>query len=183
MEDLQQIKNSFMQELNLASTGEPSSVSFLLTKLPDTKVDIGEEPYEVLVVGGSNYQQAICQRHKNMVRVLSKKSGQIPTFDTKETFFAFVEQLLDLEIKTLVINFAFPMSSVIRQERLDGTLIQGTKGHTFAGLVGQLVGEVTELYFLEKFGRKLSVHVANDTICLLLSGLTIGKASDLACVS
>ena len=56
--------------------------------------------------------------------------------------------------------------------RLDGILTKGTKEHSFTGLIGRQVGVSVQKFIYEKFHRAITVSVANDTICLILSGLT-----------
>jgi len=48
----------------------------------------------------------------------------------------------------------------------------GTKEHAFLGLIGRQVGVSIEKFIYEKFRREIIVSLANDTICLTLSGLT-----------
>lgn len=181
MEDLVKIKTSFIEEIELASQGKQSSLPFLITQLPESKEEIGQELFEVLVIGGSNYQQAFCQRHETLVKILSKKEGKIPTFGTKEVFLEFIAEHVDQNVQKVVINFAYPMTNEVREGSLDGILLRGTKEHIFEGLVGQKVGEEIETYMLEKFGHKITTHIANDTICLLFSGLSVGESENLAC--
>src|SRR3989344_4000346 len=52
--------------------------------------------------------------------------------------------------------------------------------NAFTGLVGKQVGKTIEEYFQTKHNRTNTVAVANDTICLLLSGLLQYKWSQLS---
>jgi len=67
-----------------------------------------------------------------------------------------------------------------RDEKLDGNLIKGTKQHTFDGLIGHNVGEEIEKYIFGKLNRTVDVEVANDTVCLILSGAGTYDADCLA---
>jgi hexokinase len=84
---------------------------------------------------------------------------------------AFLKEHLDKEASALGINFAFPLNPIIgSNNQLDGILIGGTKEHTFDGLIGQSISDFVSGIFFEKFGKRIPVTVANDSICLTLSG-------------
>ena len=90
----------------------------------------------------------------------------------RKIFLNFIEKALRPDITYLALNFAYPMSPVSRDGYLDGNLIMGTKEHSFEGLVGKNIGETIEKYIFDTLKRKIHVAIANDTVCLLLSGLT-----------
>lgn len=181
MDELVKIKDSFVEEIQNGYDHKPSSLPFLVTNLPEKSYVAGAEAFEVLVIGGSNYQKAICQHHETLLKIVSKEEGLIPTFRTRDDFVDFVSKHIDPEIKIVALNFAYPIINELRDGRLDGVLMHGTKEHSFDGLVYRQVGLEIEQYMKEKFDRDISVYVANDTICLLLSGLTIGQSKNLAC--
>lgn len=181
MEELVKIKNAFVEEIQNGHDHKPSSLPFLVTNLPEKSYVAGAEAFEVLVIGGSNYQKAICQHHELLVKIISKEEGLIPTFRTRDDFVDFVSKHIDPNVKIVALNFAYPIINELRDGKLDGVLMHGTKEHTFDGLVYRQVGLEIEQYMKEKFNREISVYVANDTICLLLSGLTIGRSKNLAC--
>lgn len=181
MEDLGQIKDSFIQEIIHAQNNDTSSLPFLTTELPHKNKRIGQEIFEVLAIGGSNYQQALCQHHENQIRIHRKEEGLIPVFRTKDDFLDFVGKHINEKVTTVALNFAYPLKNVIRDDQLDGELLHGTKEHTFKGMVDEKVGYEIEQYMKTKFKRHIKVHVANDTVCLLLSGLSLGNSKNLAC--
>lgn len=104
--------------------------------------------------------------------------GPIPVFDTKETFLSFVEPLIDPDISVVAINFAYHIFPRFDRGWLDGVLVSGAKEHRFEGLVGERVGYAIEQHLKNR--RQVKVVLANDTICLLLSGLATCQKNELA---
>ena len=88
--------------------------------------------------------------------------------------------MLDKKITTLALNFGFPSLPHVINGYLDGRLLQSTKEHAFTELIGELVGKGFTSFVKEKTNRSISVSLANDTICLLLSGLTKYPLQNLA---
>jgi len=83
-------------------------------------------------------------------------------------------------VSVVALNFAYEMQSVFDNDKLDGILIRPSKEHTFTGLVGEKVGATIETYIKETRNQDIAVSCANDTICLLLSGLIKAKWEHLA---
>lgn len=76
------------------------------------------------------------------------------------------------------INFAYNLFPVVGEMgELDGIMNQGnSKGHAFKGLQQKQVGMTIKNYLKNKLGQSIVVSVANDTVCLIISGL--GKDTD-----
>ncbi|HLD01326.1 MAG TPA: hypothetical protein VJC10_00460 [Patescibacteria group bacterium] len=177
---LQSIQQNFLEELQKAAKGKKTSLPFIEHQLAPTPIVKNDEVFAVLVIGGSIFKKAIVKRKNNTLEFLKKKQKQQPPFYKKEDLLKFIESELEEDISVLAINFAYPLSPVFENGKLDGKLVSGSKENTFSGLQGEKVGEEIEKYIFEKRGKKVIVSVANDTICLLLSGLTSYPWNNLA---
>jgi hexokinase len=167
---LQSIKEAFVQELS-GSLEHKTSLPFIRHTLAVHPLVADHETFQTIVIGGSFYQKSISKRINGNIKILHYEQGEQPPFLTEQDLMTFIEKHLDPETKVVALNFAYPMHPVSRGEILDGVLSSGSKENTFTGLVGKPVGESIEKYIKEKTGRDIKVAAANDTICLLLSGL------------
>jgi hexokinase len=171
IQDLKIIKNSFVHELEKGSQGEKTSLPFINHSLASNSIIKQNQPFQTLVVGGSIYQKAIMKKVNGSIRILKHEQGDQPPFLSKDDLMTFIEKHIDPEVSVVALNFAYPMKPINRDGLLDGTLQGGSKENTFTGLVGENVGEEIEKHIKNKQGRDIRVSTANDTICLLLSGL------------
>lgn len=181
IDQLKKITNAFVEELEKSNIGEKTSLSYLVHTLPDTPIVENGQTFQALVIGGSICKKAIILKENNELIIKNYEEKNQPIFDSAERFLTFVENELDPTVSVLALNFAYPLSPVLRKSVLDGILLAGSKEHTFAGLIGKTVGEEIERHVKEKMNREIAVSSANDTICLLLSGLTKYPADSLAC--
>jgi hexokinase len=180
LQQLGEIKNNFIKELENATNNSTSSLPFIRHTLSVQPLVEEKEIFQTLVIGGSFYQKAVSKRINGNIKILHYEQGEQPPFLTEQDLMTFVEKHLDPDTKVVALNFAYPMSPVTRGEILDGVLNSGSKENTFTGLVGKPVGESIEKYIKEKTGRDIKVAAANDTICLLLSGLIHHEWDNLA---
>ncbi len=178
IQHLETITHNFAKELELSTT-QKTSLPFIkhqLSLAPKVKED---EVFQVLRIGGSIYQNALVKRVNGKIVIVKSTQKALPVFATKEIFLTFIEKVANKETDHLAINFAYPMDPFNRNGYLDGRLVKGTKEHTFAGLMGELVGETIEKHIFDKQKRTIHVALANDTVCLLLSGLNQFKSEGL----
>ncbi|MEK7129649.1 MAG: hypothetical protein AAB803_01400, partial [Patescibacteria group bacterium] len=174
------ITNDFRRELDQANAGKKTSLPFIRHRLSLKPKVKKNEGFQVLRIGGSIYQNALVKRIDGRVAIIKSIQKPLPVFTTEAVFLTFIERQLDNNCTHLALNLAYPMEPVARDGYLDGTLLFGTKEHAFAGLVGKLVGKTIEEYVRAKQNRNIRVALANDTICLLLSGLTQFSQNQLA---
>lgn len=166
------IQKNFVQELTLAEKNKKTSLPFIRHQLSLTpKVKKGEV-FQVLRIGGSIYQNALVKRINGKIAIVKSIQKPLPVFTSKEVFLSFIEKAFNRDVDHLALNFAYPMTPISRDGYLDGKLIMGTKEHSFTGLTGNLVGETIEKHIKDTYKRTVRVALANDTVCLLLSGLT-----------
>lgn len=179
--DLQSIKKNFLDELNNGMQGKKSSLPFIVHEFSNLPLVKEGEMFQVMVIGGSVYRQAKATRSDEEVLFEERRQEELPIFKTREDLFNLIERHLDTKTNLVAINFAYPMYPVLEENRLDGILISGTKEHTFNGLLGKKIGKELEANFLKKINRHIKFVVANDTVCLLLSGKGLAPKEDLAC--
>lgn len=177
---VKQIKDAFVQELQASASGTKTSLPFIRHTLAAQSIVAEDEVFQTLVIGGSYYQKATMHKRGGNLVIVEHEQGEQPAFLTKQSMLDFVVQHLDPKVKTVALNFAYPMTPISRGAVLDGSLQSGSKENTFEGLVGQNVGETIEMYIKETQHRDITVAVANDTICLLLSGLMTHTWDNLA---
>ena len=175
-EELRAIKNRFTEELIKASKGIRTSFPFIKNELP--KVKSKQAIFQVISVGGSYIKSAIVTKTNGKIVLSDYQKKPLPLLVDKATFLKVVsENVADMPL--VALNFAYALSPLIRDGKLDGRLVYPSKDHLMTGLMGQLVGEELEKYFQTTQNRKIAFVVANDTVCLLLAGLEIAPYPEL----
>ncbi len=180
IQQLQTITQNFLQELNDAQSGKKTSLAFLRNYIPTPFVKNGET-FQVLVVGGSICRNVLMKKEEGKLTILSHTEKDQPVFHTVADFLGFIEREIDKTTTYVALNFAFPLQPTVRDGKLDGILLYGTKEHTFDGLQGKKVGETVEQHMQKTTGKTIHICVANDTICLLLSGRVDHTWDELGC--
>ncbi|MFH0943109.1 MAG: hypothetical protein V1810_02935 [Candidatus Beckwithbacteria bacterium] len=178
--DYQTISANFTQELEWSKKGKQTSLPFIVHRLSPTPLVAEGEFFQVLKIGGSILQNALVYKIGRKVIVESLEEEHLPIFSTGKSFLALVKSHLRKKVKVLAINFAYPLKPILGNNRLDGVLIMGSKEHAFAGLVGKQVGAEIEKFIKLKFNKQIVATLANDTICLALSGLVKAQPLGLA---
>lgn len=169
--ELKEITKAFETELELSNKGKKTSLPYLVHEMPEFSLVKDGETFQVVIVGGTYAISAMAQKNGTSCKILSQKKTKLPNLMNREDFLLFIDQVYNDTCKILVLNFAFPILPVFERGKLDGELLKGTKGHTFRGVVGKKIGEQVENFILRKRKKEIIVSVANDTVCLLLSGL------------
>jgi len=170
--NLKIIQKNFINELTSANKNHKSSLPFIRHKLTTTSIVNDGEIFQTMVIGGSVYQKALMKKTDGKIEMISHLEGPQPQFSSKQILLEFLQEHVDPEVGVVALNFAYPMKPTNRDGVPDGTLVNGSKENTFDGLVGQRVGEEIEKFFKKNHDRDIKISAANDTICLLLSGLT-----------
>jgi hexokinase len=172
-----QIAENFQNEIKTAAKGKTTSLPFIVHRLSPTPLVKDGEKFQVLKIGGSICQNALVYKNGQEIIVESLEEEHLPIFATGKSLLALVKSHLRKNIKVLALNFAFQIKPVFENNRLDGILTRPSKEHSFTGLVGKQVGAEIEKFIKLKFNKQIIVTLANDTICLTLSGL--GRAAPL----
>jgi len=145
-----------------------NSLSFIKNPIPSSLLFIKEKVYQEISIGGSVFESKIIEN--NQTKNKEKIFIQSPFFN-KNHLFGLIKKFLNQKINPLILNFAFPLKPVLRNNLLDGKLLKGTKEHRLYDLIGKTVGKELENYVLKNQKRKIKVAVANDMVFLLLSGI------------
>lgn len=180
IQDLLTIKNDFVSELEGANSGAKTSLPFIVHEIPEFSIVEDKEVFQVIIIGGTYGVSAQVEKQGDTCKILSQKKITLPLLSNKESLFLLIDQLFLDETRVLVINFAFGISPFFEHGKLDGRLMVGAKGHAFRGLIDKKIGAEVEQFILEKRNKKILVSVANDTVCLLLSGLEKTTSRNLA---
>lgn len=167
----QTVSANFTQELKWSKKGRQTSLPFIVHHLSPTPLVKEGEKFQVLKIGGSILQNALVYREKKKIILETFEEERLPIFSTGKAFLALIKSHLRKQVRVLAINFAYPLKPVLKNGRLDGVLLAGTKEHAFVGLVGKQVGAEIKKFIKLKFNKQVVVSLANDTICLTLSGL------------
>lgn len=164
------IKNNFAQELFDASAGKKTSLRFIKHQLPSKKIVNENELFQVIVIGGSVFQKALLKKDGGSITITESSSQEHPLLNSKEELLSFLSKQLYPEINVLAINFAFQLAPVFNAGVPDGMLVAGSKENQLNGLIGLQVGSMIKQYIRKYLKRDISIALANDVICLLLSG-------------
>lgn len=170
--NLQAITKNFVEELRTANSGKKTSLPYIVHQFSGGPIVKDGEVFQVLVFGGSIFLNVLLEKRGRRIIIKSRERKSKEPYDTKESFLKTFAEELDPNVRVVAVNFAFPLSPVFEDGKLDGMLMSGSKEHTFHGLLGKRVGKIAQDYILKTQKRTISVSVANDTVCLLLSGLT-----------
>lgn len=180
LEALQTITSHFLDEIRKAEKGEISSLQFITHTLASHPLVSNDEVFQILVIGGSIFKKALARNHQGQLIILKSEEKWQPAFPTEGSLMEFIREELEPTVRVVAINFAYPLTPLFEKDRLDGILIQGTKENTFAGLAGKKLCHSVEEYVYMATQQKIIAACANDTICLLLSGLTQKPAPYIA---
>lgn len=181
LRNLKQIQQNFVKEMTDASEGKKTSLPFIINPLPSHPLVQDGEIFQVIVVGGTTGKVAHVKKENEKIITLSYEEKKQPVFNTVDVFLRYLDEQLHVDTKVIALDFAFPLSPILEDGILDGILVRGTKEHLFKGLVGKPVGQTIQKYFYKHRKQTIQVSCANDTICLLLSGLTRYPKDTLAC--
>jgi len=170
--ELQKITAAFVKELKLSAKGEKTSLPFVVHEFSPVPLVADGELFQVLKIGGSIGQNALVVKHGKEIEIKAMEEERLPLFSTGKAFLSYIKSHLRKNVKYVTVNFAHELKPVFENNRLDGIPMRPSKEHAFTGLVGKQLGVSIEKFIYEKFHRQIFVSVANDTICLTLSGLT-----------
>jgi hexokinase len=173
LKEMNGIASEFVSQLEGSKNGKKSSLSFIQNRVLQSDKN---GSYQVMVFGGTVFEKAIAHKNNGSYTLSQFHKSQLPILSTKEVFLEFFLSHLDPSINTVAISFAYPLDPIFENNRLDGVLIKQTKDHTFTGLIGQKVGKEIAEYIEKKLGKKIIVTIANDTVCLVLSGQSVAPS-------
>lgn len=177
---LRLVADNFAQALANAASGKPSCLSHIENTIPERPLVAKGGIFQAMAIGGTNFKSAVIKKDDELEILELTQKTQPPVFETKEDFLSFIQDNLADDISVLGLNFAFPLKPVFANGKLEAILLFASKEHKFEGLIGENLSTAIETYIQKELGRQIHVSVANDTICLLLSGLTQRNDSHIA---
>lgn len=169
-DELKKISETFTHELLDAQHGAKNSIAFIRNPFPPRSLVPDGQFFQAISIGGSHLESALFQKKNGELIMLGHRHTTLPRLDTKEILYPFIHIELSPYCDAIGLNFAYPLEPFMRDGLLDGKLIRGNKEHELRGLVGKAVGEELEKHVWEIQKRKVKVSVANDTVCVVLSG-------------
>ena len=177
--DLKVVTGNFQKELKLSNISRITSLPFIKHTISVNPIAKDGETFQVLVIGGTIFRKALVQKKGKNLQILERDAKYQPPFKHRRDLELFVEREISDRVDKIALNFAYPLEPVFKDGKLDGVLLFGTKENVFDDLVGKRVGQELEKFLYTKHKRKFKVTVANDTVCLLLAGLTRFKWDEL----
>lgn len=178
--DLKTISKNFSTEIEKSFNGDKTSLHFIVHELSPTPLVKEGENFQVLALGGSILRKSLLLKTKGGIKILKIENEKNVFLSNGNNFLNLVLEELYPNIKILALNFAYPLKPFFENGKLDGIFIGSTKGVNLHNLVGKKIGKEIEDYVFKKSKRKIRVAVANDTVCLMLSGLNKFKWNGLA---
>jgi hexokinase len=170
-EDLKSISNNFSDEIEQSNKGVPTSLRFVIHELPAPYIK-DQEIFEILVIGGTICKKAICKKEDNKIIIIKNYKDKKLIVKHGQEFLDFINKEISNNITSLVLNFAYALSPISENKKLDGILLSVSKEISLESLINKKIGCEIEKHIFAKRSKKIKVSVANDTICLLLSGST-----------
>lgn len=170
-ETLLEIKKNVIKELEKACVGQPSSFPFISHALSEKPLVKAGEKFQVLSIGGSYFRNSLLQTKDGKLQIIKNTTGALPQFANEDLFLQFILEQIDKTIEHVAVNFAYPLIPIMRHNILDGILQNGSKEHEFDGMIDKTIGRLIEEHIMHKWDKQIHAAVANDTMCLLLSGL------------
>lgn len=178
--DSKKVYQNFLSDMEKSSQGEKTSLRWIVNNLPQEKTLRDGKIIQVLVIGGTICRSALVQKINNQPKVLHIKYVTKPVFPTKEIFLEFVSSVIEKDIDTVVINSGDTIAPILENGLIDGILVEPDKENKLEGLKGEKLGQEIMKYFFDIEKKNILVSIVNDTICLLLCGLTKYSSENLA---
>ena len=168
-------------EMERGLSGQGGSLPMIPTYLSDRgEIPVGE-PVAVIDAGGTNFRCGLVRFGEKGPVVEELRKWKMPGIGKPATWGEFMdfaaEAILPLMDRTDKIGFCFSYTADITPE-MDGRVVRIDKEVVITGCEGQLVG-ASLLRALERRGvTGKKVVVLNDTVAVLLGGLSSGGAQD-----
>ncbi len=119
-----------------------------------------DQNIQLVIIGGSRTTTCI---YNQETRELGEEStSPTPTLDDREILKSHIQKIYK-GASTLIVNFAFPVKPTIRDGKLEGVLVRGTKQHSLKNLVNKEIGSFVE----EVLGEDVNAIIINDITALL----------------
>lgn len=170
----QEIYQAFLQDIQQQS----SDFAWIQTPFPQPLLS-KNTPFLGVVIGGSGVTIARMWDTDQGLDYEIQTQISLPHWTSISEMAEYIGEHLSPDIAVVALNFAFPISSFLRDKKLDATLIRSTKSGVFHESIDTPIGQTCEQIFQEHVNRHISVSLANDTSCLLLAGQEQAQTSDI----
>lgn len=181
-EMLQFIHGNFIAELEDAHTAyikgneNPTSIPFIAERYPSIEPLVEDgEPFEVLIIGGTDISRAFCTRNGSTVEILEKQDSVLaPPLRRKDEFLSYVASTIDPGVRVVAINLAMKIKPAFIRGRYDAELIgvQSDRPISPEDMIGRTIGAELEDYLVVERGRHVTVSVGSESISHLLFART-----------
>ncbi len=161
--ELKNLSRHINDQIHLAHSGNSDEISWL-SQSYDVPIINGGNTTQIIVIGGSFIRSTIVIKGA----LTHTQTNLLPLLGTKADLLDIIFSYIQHPIESIILNIAFPIQPEIREDKLDGILIRGSKNHQLHGLIGKQIGKELELYLQAKLDKKIAVFVHNDIFGLLL---------------
>lgn len=179
LETLRSIRDNFKIELHMASnarltqTENTTSLPFYTDKfvIPPSLVTDGEL-FQVVVLGGTDEQRAICKKIGNSVEIVELTPKQpLAKMQTMEDFHQYLYGAIDPQVNVVTVNIANTLKQYFDGRKLDGIITEFDDSRSLAvpQLIGKVFGNEIEKIVNETRENPITVSVAGDGYCQILS--------------
>ncbi len=181
---LQQFQRRYRHEIETAFSAykkhhcNPTSLLFIENKLPTKPIVQEGELFQAIVIGGTYARSALCRKSSRstlgFTYVKKPKVSRLPIIKSRGEFVLYLANQIDPRVQKITLVMANALKPIFTRGRLDGRLVEVSNEKAFAthDLVGKYIGKEIEPPLSDHFKKAIIISVANDGLCLLLSGLT-----------
>lgn len=157
---LQEEYQNFYNHLTSTISGKPSGGLSRLATKSGSFYRTNDSDVQLIIIGGT--KTSSCEYSYETKLFENRISIATPTLTGAEVLKDLILSI-NASKSTIVLNFAFPIKPNIRDKKLDGKLLRGTKQHTLSRLIDKNIGEYIESFL----PRETNVIVTNDITALL----------------
>jgi hypothetical protein len=149
----------------------------ILIKSIQTQVQSLHFPLQCIVIGGTNTFTTTMTDHENQIH---SASFPTPLFISNLDYTDFLLNIVDPQAESVLISFAFDLKMDFDGEVPYSSLVRGSKGHVFDGLISKdLIAETKKI-----LPQVHNVLIWNDQVTLpLFQHLVMGKTSSFSLIN
>jgi hexokinase len=165
LENLDSIADRFSTEILAAKDGNYSSLKYIQTQLPLTPIIERPTHVCIVIVGGSHLRVTEIEIDRESYQEIKSVREDLPLLESGHELLELIKKQIPKSTELVLLNLAFPVSSVTHNGMLDAILLKESKGHRLKDLLGKKVGSELEAII----GNDTKVLCVNDNVCTTLS--------------
>ena len=112
IEELKGIAQNMKSELEKAQRHEATSLAFLENSLPKDSLAKKGEVFQVMAIGGSNFETALIKKNGAHVEPNSYFKSDLIILRNKDILLGLILKHLDKDVNLLCLNFAFFVNNI-----------------------------------------------------------------------